>query len=444
MKPRIVGFVVFAFLAGLAVVSGQSRGVPGEWPAWRGPERTGLSPEAGLLKSWPKDGPTLLWKATGLGDGYSTPSIAGGRIYLLGTKGRTEYVRCLDLKTGNSIWATEIGAEKGSYAGPRSTPTVDGELLFALSSNGKLVGLHPEKGTVVWKKDLMTDFGGRHGNWAYAESPLVDGDRLICTPGGDSATMVCLDKRTGKEIWRASTRGLRTKASEGGGGFGGGKGKGKGGMRGPRPYSEAGYASAIVAEFGGVRQYVQFLAGGVVGVRASDGKLLWHYDAPAVGSNANCATPIIHDGSVFAAASYRVGGGRAQIVRSGDTFSAKQVYFVNEMQNHHGGMVLVDGHIYGTNNTSLVCLEFKTGKIKWSTRGVGKGSVLYADGHIYHRGENGDVALVEVNPNEYKEKGRFRQPNRSDYKAWPHPVIAGGKLYLRDWDTLLCFDVKAH
>lgn len=446
MHPRTRALSSLALLAVLAMIQASSadeKPASDDWPCWRGPDRTGLSLETGLLKQWPEGGPKLAWKISGLGDGYSSPSIAGTKIFILGTKGRNEHLICLDRADGKQQWTTEIGAEKGSYAGPRSTPTVDGDRVYGLSSNGKLACLSTDTGKVLWKCDLMADFGGQHGNWAYAESPLIDGERVICTPGGDNATMVALDKKTGKEIWRAPVKGLKAKGGFAGGGFGKGKGKGKfGKMGGARGYSTAGYASAITIEVEGVKQYVQFVGGGVVGIAAKDGKLLWHYDEPGSGSNANCATPIFHEGSIFAAAGYRVGGGRAKLVKNGEQFKAEQVYFAKDMQNHHGGMVLVDGHVYGTNATSLVCLDFKTGEVKWTARGVGKGSVAFADGHLYHRGEDGSVALVEANPAAYKEKGRFKQPERSSQRAWAHPVIAGGKLYLRDWDRLLVYDLK--
>jgi outer membrane protein assembly factor BamB len=442
MKSRLLVFLLLAIAFGFLATDtlfAQLKSAPGDWPGWRGPDRTGISPETGLLQSWPKDGPPLAWKVRGLGRGHGTVSLAAGKIYVIGSKGRAEYLRCLDAGGGKELWAVEIGAEHGQRPAPRSTPTVDGGRVYTISSNGKVTCVDAAKGEVVWQRDMLTEFRGNHGNWAYAESPLIDGDRLICTPGGDGATIVCLDKADGKDVWRSSVSGLKKKEG------GKGKGKGKGGSGGgPRGYSTAGYSSAVVAETGGVRQYVQFLDGGVVGVRASDGKLLWHYDDPGTGNNANCSSPIFHEDSVFAAAGYGVGGGRAKVVPAGDAFKAEQLYFVRQMQNHHGGMVLVDGHVYGTNNSGLVCVEFKTGQVKWAhARGVGKGSVVYADGHLYHRGERGDVALVEANPGEYKEKGRLRQPERSDDPAWAHPVIAGGKLYLRDADALFCYDVKA-
>lgn len=196
-------------LVASAQARAQLKAVPGDWPGWRGPNRTGLSPETGLLKEWPADGPKQLWKATGLGDGFSTPSVAGGRIYLLGARGRTERVLALDAKDGQELWATPIGSMAGGHPGPRSTPTVDGDLLYALSSDGKLACLETGKGKVRWRKDLKADFDGRTGNWAYAESPLVDGDVVVCTPGGTTATLVALNKKTGEVVWKCAVTGLR-------------------------------------------------------------------------------------------------------------------------------------------------------------------------------------------------------------------------------------------
>jgi len=420
MKSRLLLVAVAGLLAMGRPVQAQLKAAPGDWPGWRGADRTGLSSETGLLKEWPADGPKLLWKIKGLGDGYSTPSLAGGRIYVMGTRGQTELLIAVDDKDGKRLWATEVGSLAGSRPAPRSTPTVDGDRIYALSSDGKLLCADAVKGDMIWRKNIRADFRGSYGRWAYAESPLIDGDTLVCTPGGDSATLVALNKKTGEVIWKAPVRGA-------GGGRGG--------------YSTAGYSSVIVAEIGGVRQYIQFLAGGVVGVAAKDGKQLWTYNKPASRS-ANCSTPIFRDGCVFAASGYNNGGGMARITRDGSSFTAKEEYFVRAMQNHHGGMVLVGDHIYGTGANTLLCVNFKTGKTAWQERSVGKGSVAYADGHLYVRSENGPVALVEATPTGYKEKSRFSQPDRSGQKAWPYPVIAGGKLYLRDWDTLFCYDIK--
>jgi outer membrane protein assembly factor BamB len=298
---------------------------------------------------------------------------------------------------------------------------VDGDRVYVIGSRGRLVCADAAKGEVVWQKELTKDFGGKPGGWAYTESPLIDGDVLVCTPGGSEAPLVALKKATGDVVWKAEIKGLQGKK---------------------RDYNTAGYSSVIVARSGGVKQYVQFLSGGVVGVDAKTGKLLWHYDEPANGT-ANISTPIFRDDAVFAASAYNTGGGRARIVRSGDGFRAEEDYFLKELQNHHGGLVLVGDYLYGTGGGELFCVNFKTGKVAWKNKSVGKGSVVYADGRLYVRSERGPVALVEANPEKYVETGRFDQPDRSGQNAWPHPVVAGAKLYLHDQDVLLCYDVKA-
>ena len=398
-----------------------------DWPQWRGPDRTGLSAEKGLLKQWSADGPPLAWKIKGLGDGFSTPSVADGRVYVLGTKAgqgkaKDEYLIALSTADGSRAWDLKIGVTAGGYPGPRCTPTVDGDRVYAISSDGKLHCVQRATGKAIWSKDFKADFGGKAGGWAYTESPLIDGNVLVCTPGGDSSPIVALNKTTGDVIWKATLKDLPA----------GGK----------RSYTTAGYSSFVVATIHGTKQYVQFLSGGVVGVDAKDGKLLWHYDRPANGT-ANCSTPIVKNDAVFAASAYGNGGGRADITKAGSDFTATEKYFVKQMQNHHGGMVLVGNHIYGTGSGSLICLDFDSGKIAWEDKSSGKGSVTYADGHIYARGEKGEIALVEANPKEYVEKGRFKQPDRSSAAAWAHPVVSGGKLYIRDMDVLLCYDVKA-
>jgi outer membrane protein assembly factor BamB len=403
----------------------------GDWPQWRGPERTNLSKETGLLKDWPSGGPKQLWKITGLGEGFSTPSVSAGRIFLLGTKGNDEYMICLEAKDGSRDWDVKVGQKTGGHAAPKSTPTIDAGFAYVVSSDGNLVCVGIDKGDIKWQKSYKKEFGGRSGGWAYTESPLIDGDLIIGTPGGESAALVALKKSTGDVVWKAEITGIDRKPVK----EQAGKRK-----RNPKSYSVAGYSSVIVAEVGGVKQYVQFLDGGVVGVNAEDGNLLWHYEEPA-NETANISTPIVKDGFVFAATGYSTGAGKAKIVKTADGFKAEPQYFIPRFTNHHGGLVLVKDHVYGTSG-SLLCVDFKTGKIVWDDRSVGKGSVTYADGHLYVRGENGKVALVEANPEKYVEKGRFDQPDRSKQPAWPHPVVSNGKLYLRDWDVLFCYDVK--
>jgi outer membrane protein assembly factor BamB len=385
-----------------------------DWPQWQGPERTAVSAETGLLQDWPKEGPDLAWKIKGLGDGYSTPTIAAGRIFSMGNRDKTEYVMALAEDDGKELWAVKVGAVRsdgGGYAGPRCSPTVDGDFVYALGLNGDLLCLKVADGAEVWRKDLRKDFKGAPGGWGYSESPLIDGDKLLVTPGGKEATLVALDKKTGETTWKGVV-------PEGDG---------------------AAYASIIAVEVDGKRQYIQFLHGGVVGLSA-DGKFLWRYNAPANGT-ANCSTALFKDDCVFAASNYGTGGGLARISRDGDKFKAEEVFFTKKMCNHHGGMVLRDGFVYGSDEGELCCLNFKSGDVAWEHR-AGKGSVACADGRLYYRDEGGPVVLVEVNHEKYVEHGRFSPPDKSDKPQWSHPVVANGKLYIRDQDTLFCYDVK--
>ena len=631
-----------------------------DWPQWQGPDRNAISKETGLLQEWPKAGPPLAWKITGLGGGDSAPAIAAGRIFGMGNRGEDEVVWALSEKEGKELWVTRLGAavQQGmpqSKEGPGGTPTVDGDRLHVLGMGGSLACLQAADGKVVWQLNLVTDFGGIVPPWSYRESPLIDGDKLICTPGGDDALLVALDKMTGKTIWKsrmpgaaaeanaapagpgapgarggagvptgaggpaagsaaavagtqdpalflsehfgmsafssklpngkylaklyfsetyegitgpgqrvfsfnvqgkefkdfdiwqkaggprrayietvpvevtngefrvgftaqvenpaikaievipqpaaagaaASAATLRVKAGmsapftdsrgqvwqpdsgfEGGmaspgtfamagnpAGFAGpdrgaaagarggrgGQGGGRGGFGGPR--SGAAYSSVIAIDFEGQRQYVQLTANALVGVAASDGKFLWRYDRPANRMAINCSTPLYHDGMVFAASAYGAGGGAVKLSKTADGgIKAEEIWFSRNMENHHGGVVLVDGCLYGSNGGNgggyLVCLDFKTGEVLWNERDqdkrrVPKGSVSVADGRLYYRTEDGTLLLIEPSRKEYLERGRFEQPNRSQPPAWAHPVIANGKLYIRDQDALLCYNVKA-
>jgi outer membrane protein assembly factor BamB len=386
-----------------------------DWPQWQGPDRTAVSKETGLLKEWPKEGPKLLWSVENLGGGYSTPSIAAGRVFGMSYRDKDEVVWALNDKDGSELWVTRIAAKgnAGYNEGPRCTPTVDGELIYALGLSGDLACLEAATGKVRWQKNLKKDYGGQVGGWAYSESPLIDGDKLLVTPGGKKTTLLALDKKTGDTIWKGVTP------------------QGDG----------AHYSSIVAATVDGKREYIQFLAGGVVGF-SGDGEFLWRYDHPHNGT-ANCSTPIFWDNHVFAASAYGTGGGLVKLTASDGKVSAEEVYFAKQMQNHHGGMVLVDGHLYGEGGGRLTCLEFKTGKEKWREGKTGKGSVAFADGKLYYRNEGGPIILAEANPEKYVELGRFNQPKRSKANAWPHPVVANGKLYIRDQDYLYCYDVKA-
>jgi outer membrane protein assembly factor BamB len=422
MNRRLLALPAVGMAAVLGVLSARGD----DWPQWRGPERTGVSKEAGLLKEWPKDGPKMLWKSGDVGGGFSTPAVVGGHVYLLGSKDKDEFLICLEAKEGKEQWRTKVGpvGKDGppSYPGPRSTPTVDGDLIYVLGSDGDLVCAEKAKGEVKWQKNLKKDFAGKVGTWAYAESPLADGDVVVCSPGGKEATLVALNKKSGETVWKAQV-------PEG---------------------DAAGYASPIIAEVGGVKQYVQFLGGGLVGVEAKTGKFLWRYDKTK-DQQATIPTPVFHDDCVFTSTS-RNGSGLNRIKVDKDNVSTEQVYYNTTKLNSIGGVVRVGDYVYGTDASGeLVCMDFKTGTVKWHDPAVGTASVCVADGMLYVRGQGGNgfmaekptkVALVEATPDGYKEHGRFEQPEHGNRPAWPHPVVANGCLYLRDQGVLFCYDVK--
>lgn len=397
-----------------------------DWPQWRGPKRDGHSRETGLLKEWPKDGPKLIWQVKDLGGGYSTPSVAGGRIYLMVNKGlEDEFVTARNAKDGSQLWSTRIGKvgnpdQQPNYPAARSTPTVDGAVLYALGSDGDLVCLETATGKVRWRKSLRADFSGQPGTWAYAESPLVDGDVVVCTPGGAQATVVALNKKTGALVWKCAVTG---------------------GAR-------AGYASIVVAEVGGVRQYVTYTGDGLFGVEAKTGKFLWRYDKTTGQMGLSAMTPVVSDGLVFSG-NDRLGGAAVRILFEGDAAKADEVYRGMKLPRMLGGAVLVGEYLYGSSGNALVCVEFKTGQVKWSERSVAPGAVCYADGRLYLHGESGELALVEATPETYRELGLFTPPNppqkraNAGEKAWPYPVIADGRLYIRDADSLWSYDIKA-
>jgi outer membrane protein assembly factor BamB len=384
-----------------------------EWPQWRGPLRNGISTETGLLKQWPAKGPDMIWSIKNLGEGYGSLSIKADRIYAQGTKGSESAVFCLNLADGKTIWSVTLGPSGGNDRGngPRGTPTLDGDRLYTLTESGDLACLRQSDGSRVWSKNILKEYGGSNPRWLISESPLVDGNRLIVSPGGAGAGIVALDKMTGAEIWRSKELS-----------------------------DQAGYASCIVAEVGGVRTYINFTSGAAVGVRASDGKLMWRYTNVA-NRVANCATPVFADNKVFFSSAYDTGGALLNLTAQGGEVKAQEAYFTREMMNHHGGMVLVNGYLYGFSNSILTCIEFNTGKVMWKDRSVGKGSITYADGMLYLVGEKQLVGLAEANPKAYVEKGRF-PINDLGRDSWAHPVVVSGKLYVRNQNELTCYDVK--
>ena len=410
--------LLLATVAGLSFVSTTAAR---DWPSWRGPDRTAIAPETGLLKEWPADGPPLVWQADGFGRGYSSMAIVGDRIFTMGSrKGGCDLIAA-DRATGKELWSVRVG--KGN---PNCTPTVDGDLVFALGREGDLVCANALSGSILWQKSFARDFGGKMmSGWGYSESPLVDGDRLICTPGAEDAVIVALDKRSGDVIWKS------TMPADGGN-------RGKDG---------AGYSSVVISNAAGVKQYIQLTGRGVISVAADDGRHLWSYNRIANGT-ANIPTPIIKDDYVFCSTGYGTGAALLQIKSNGGKLSAEEVYFLDakKLQNHHGGMILFGDHIYcghGHNKGFPLCLEFKTGEVVWNGRGPGSGSaaILLADGNLYFRYEDGTMALIEATTEGYKLKGEFKLATNNG-KSWPHPVIVDGLMYLRDQGSLLCYDVR--
>ena len=376
-----------------------------------------------MLKEWPKEGPTLVWQVKDIGSGYSTPAVVGDRLYLLSNQGLdNEFVQALEAKDGKRIWSQRIGKvgnpdQQPNYPAARSMPTVDGEWVFAFGSDGDLACLERATGKVRWQKNVRQDYGGQPGIWAYSESPLIDGEAVVCTPGGSNATLVALSKKTGDLIWKCAVPGDE----------------------------QAAYTSALAIEVGGVRQYIQMVQKGLVGVEAKTGKLLWRYNRTAKGSPAVIPTPVA-DGDFIYSGGAMAGGGAVRLKASGGAFEAEQVYFSPKLPTSVGGAVKVGEYLYGTSAAGLLCLEFTTGNVKWDDRSIGAASLCYAEGRLYLHGENGEVALVEATPEAYHEKGRFKPtdpPDRGASKAWAYPVVANGRLYIRDIGTLCCYDVKA-
>lgn len=635
-----------AFLVLVAADSFAAAPRANDWPQWQGHHRDGISTEVGLLQQWPAEGPPLAWRVGGLGGGDSAPSIAKGRIFGMSNRGDEEVVWALSESDGKELWVRPLGPAlqqqfPQSKEGPGCTPTVDGDQLYVIGMSGALACLRVADGEIIWQRNLKDDFDGVAPMWNFRESPLVDGDKLICTPGAPDATLVALDKMTGEIIWKSkpvdapsndeqaaggreaapsrpdnprpsgrpggtpgsgaaganmavtgtkdprlfagehwgmtafshkvpngsylaklyfaetfegitkagqrvfsfnvegkefkdfdiwakagglrrayiesvpvevtdgefrieftaqvenpaikaielipqpasdavSTIRINAGASEpftdsngqvwqpdtgfeggsqnpGFGGFAGGRpgrqfGGGRPGGFGGFSQTGAAYSSPIAIDFGGKRQYVQLTAKALIGVSAVDGTVLWEYSKPANRMGINCTTPLYHDGIVFASSAYGAGGGAAKLSAKPDgTFEATELYFTNRMQNHHGGIILLDGCLYGANGGNgggnLICIDFKTGDVLWDERRgkqrIPKGSITYADGRLYYRTEDGALLLIEPNRERYVEVGRFEQPDRTDVPAWAHPVVANGKLYVRDQDLMFCYDVKA-
>jgi len=410
MRPIL--FAATLIVVGAVSLGGQSASF--DWPQWRGPDRSGLSKETGLLSQWPRSGPTVAWSAAMLGAGYGSVAVQGDRVYVQGMRNNQSVVSVLNRADGKLVWVRVLGpaGNNDRGPGPRGTPTIDGDRVYALSETGDLACLRAADGMVIWQRNILKEFKGENPNWLLSESPLIDGDHVIVTPGGRGAGVVALDKMSGKTVW------VSKELSDG-----------------------AGYSSPIVADVGGVRTIMTFTADAGVGLRASDGKLMWRNTSASNGT-ANIATPVYSDGKVFFTSSYGAGGALLGLKASGNEVHAQEIYFTRDMRNHHGGVVLVNGYIYGYNDSILTCLEFASGKMVWRDRSVGKGAVTYADGHLYILGEDNVVGLVEATPAGYREKGRFSIADQG-LPSWAHPVVSGGRLYIRNQGTLTGYDVRA-
>jgi outer membrane protein assembly factor BamB len=387
-----------------------------DWPGWRGPKRDDHQPETGLLQQWPEGGPKRLWMFQNAGMGYAGFSVVGGKLFTIGTRDDQEQLLAFDAATGKELWATPIS---GVFAnrwgdGPRSTPTVDGDRVYALSGQGTLLCAQVADGKSLWTHS-MRDLGGKTPGWGYTESPLVDGDKVVVTPGGPQGAIAAFDKKTGKVLWQS------------------------------KDFTDgAQYSSLMPAKINKVPQYVQLTMQSVVGIASKDGSVVWRTEWP--GKTAVIPTPIVRDNFVFVTSGYGVGCRLIEIGPNGPT----EVYRNENMINHHGGVVLVGEHLYGYSDKSgWTCLDFKTGQPKWvENNKLKKGAIAYAGGRLYLLEEKtGTVVLLEPSPEAWSEKGRFRLDPQTSIRAqagaiWTHPVVANGRLYLRDQDHIYCYAVK--
>ena len=399
------------------VLSGSVRGEDFSWPNWRGPNHDDISRETGLLKEWPTEGPKRLWLNQDVGLGYSGYSIVGDKLFTMGLRDDKEFVVCVNANDGKTIWEAPIGSrlENGWGDGPRSTPTVQGDFVFALGGLGDIACLAVADGQLKWTKSAK-DFGGGKPGWGYCESVLVDGERVVFTPGGKQGSVVALNKETGETIWQAKS------VTDG-----------------------AQYASIVPVNIHGQRQYIQLFQDRFVGLAAETGDLKW--EAEWQGKTAVIPTPIYHDGFVYITSGYGVG---CKLVRIGQSNQTETIYDNKNMKNHHGGVVLVDGYLYGySDGVGWICQDFKSGEIVWSNKqDLGKGCIACADGMLYCVDESkGTVVLLKATPEKWEEHGRFTlepqtQKRNPKGRIWTHPVVCNGKLYLRDQELLSCYQVK--
>lgn len=388
-----------------------NRGID-DWPQWRGRNRDGISTEKGLLKTWPQGGPPKAWQVQGAGEGYSSFAVAGGKLYTLGARQGTEYVTAFDAASGKKLWETPHGSRFSNDQGDgsRGTPVVDGNRVISLGASGDLSSIDAATGKVAWRKNVLQQFGGGNIRWGLSESPLVLDDRILVNAGARGASIVALRKTDGSVLWQTGN-------------------------------DEAGYSSAVLHPIGGVPQAIYFTAERAVGIDTRDGRQLWSYNRVA-NRTANIATPIVRGNRVFLSSDYGTGAALLDLTAAGGGVTAKEVYFTNEMRNHHASSVLIGDHLYGFSSAILTAMRFDSGEVSWRDRSVGKGAIVFADDRLYLLSERGVVGLAEASPQAYREHGRFTLETGAR-PTWSHPVVAGGKLYLRDQDTIHAYDVRA-
>ncbi len=408
MQPsRRVLFTLSVILAAVSAAGGA------DWPQFRGPGRDGTSAETGLMKQWPQGGPAELWSCGGLGIGYSSAAVANGTVYTCGMIDGQGYLFAIDSR-GKVKYKVNYGPEwdkAGNSPGTRTTPTIDSERLYLMSGRGRIACYNAADGKRIWSVDTLEKFGGQNIRWGIAESVLIDGDKAICTPGGKDATVVALNKTTGETLW--TSKGLSQLSA---------------------------YCSPVLVERGGKRLILTLVEKALVGIDANTGQVYWtvphqvSYDIQAV-------SPLYKDGMVFVSNGYRHGS--VGVALSADGTSAEQKWTEKSLDIHHGGAVLVDGKVHGSSTKGeWICLDPATGKVAFSDRLVGKGSVIYADGMLYGYGENGKVGLIKITPGGYELVSSF-QIKKGSNEHWAHPAISDGRLYIRHGDVLMCYDIKA-
>jgi outer membrane protein assembly factor BamB len=408
---RVLSGALVAF-ALISIPTAVSNRAADDWPQWRGPNRDGISTEKGLLKAWPAGGPPLAWQATGAAEGYSSMAVSQGRLYTLGAQNEVEFVIAFDVASGKRLWQTPHGRRYSNNRGhgPRSTPTIDGDRVYVLGANGDLTVLDAASGKIHWTQNVLKQYGGSNPNWGLSESPLVLADRILVNAGGRGASIVALRKTDGSLLWKSQN-------------------------------DAAGYSSGVLQQVGGISQAVFFTGQRALGVDVKDGRLLWSYGQVS-NDVANIATPVVRGNRVFLSSDYGTGSALLELTPSGNGINARQVYFTRNMKNHHATSILVGDYLYGFDSAILTALKFDTGEVAWQNRSVGKGSLAYADDRLYVYSEDANVALVEPSPKGYLEHGRFRfRPGQ--WNTWSHPVVAAGKLFLRDQDKIYAYDIRA-